>query len=70
MAPQAYYRRWDAYLRGERIGEVLAATQESACLRAIRKFKIRDEDRPELEVRRQTPDRPIGLKPRTWGVQS
>ena len=52
MAPQTYYRQWDVYLRGERLGEVLAATQEAACARAIHKFKIRDEDRKDLEVRR------------------
>jgi hypothetical protein len=40
------------YICGERIGEVLAATQEAACLRAIHKFKIKNEDRRELEVRR------------------
>jgi hypothetical protein len=50
MAPQAYYRRWCVYLRGEPLGEVLAATQEAACLRAIHKFKIKDEDRQELHV--------------------
>ena len=52
MAPPPCYRRWNVYLRGERIGEVLAATQEAACLRAIHKFKIKDEDRAELHVRR------------------
>lgn len=52
MAPQPYYRRWDVYLRGERIGEVLAATHDAACLRAIHKFKIKDADRSALEVRR------------------
>ena len=52
MAPQAYYRRWDVYLRGERLGEVLAATQQAACMRAIHKFRIKDEDRQELQVRR------------------
>jgi hypothetical protein len=52
MAPQNYYRRWAVYLRGERIGEVLAATERAACLRAIHKFKIKPEDRRELEVRR------------------
>ena len=52
MAPPPYYRRWDVYLRGERLGEVLAATQQAACMRAIHKFKIRDEDRRELHVRR------------------
>jgi hypothetical protein len=53
MAPQYYYRRWDVYLRGERIGEVLAATHEAACQRAMYKFKIKDADRRELDVRRQ-----------------
>jgi NhaP-type Na+/H+ and K+/H+ antiporter len=52
MAPQTYHRRWTVYLRGELIGEVLAATQEAACMRAIHKFKIKDEDRSELEVRK------------------
>jgi hypothetical protein len=52
MAPQPYHRRWDVYLRGERIGEVLAATHEAACQRAIYKFRIKLEDRGELEVRR------------------
>jgi hypothetical protein len=52
MAPKPYYWRWSVYLRGERIGEVLAATEQAACLRAIQRFKIRDEDRRELEVRR------------------
>ena len=51
MAPQTYYRSWDVYLRGERIGEVLAATQQAACWRAIHKFRIKPEDRRELEVR-------------------
>jgi hypothetical protein len=52
MAPQNYYRRWTVYLRGERIGEVLAATEQAACLRAIRRYNISDEDRRELSVRR------------------
>jgi hypothetical protein len=52
MAPQAYYRLWCVYLRGERLGEVLAATQQAACLRALHKFKIKDQDRRELEVRK------------------
>ena len=47
-----YYRRWAVYFRGGRIGEVLAATEKAACLRAIQRFKIRDEDRRELQVRR------------------
>jgi hypothetical protein len=57
MAPAPYYRRWEVYLRDERIGEVLAATQRAACLRAIQRFKIKDEDRSELEVRR-APEEP------------
>jgi hypothetical protein len=52
MPSQYYYRRWDVYLRGERIGEVLAATHEAACARAIHKFRIKPEDQRELEVRR------------------
>ena len=52
MAHPTYYRRWDVYLRGSRIGEVLSATQEAACMRAIHKFKIKDEGRQQLEVRR------------------
>jgi hypothetical protein len=51
MAPQHYYRRWAVYLRGELIGEVLAATEQAACLRAIRRFGISREDQRELEVR-------------------
>jgi hypothetical protein len=52
MAPQPYYRRWVVYLRGELLGEVLAATARAACVRAIQRFKISDEDRREFEVRR------------------
>jgi hypothetical protein len=52
MAPQYYYRRWDVFLHGERIGEVLAATHDAACQRAIYKFKIKPEDRHELGVQR------------------
>jgi hypothetical protein len=48
MAPQHYYRRWDVYLRGERLGEVLAATERAACLRAIQRFKISKKDQAEL----------------------
>jgi hypothetical protein len=51
MAPQTYYRRWAVYLRGERLGEVLAATERAACLRAVQRFKIAREDQAELEVR-------------------
>jgi hypothetical protein len=52
MAPQNYYLRWGVYLRGERIGEVLAANLGAACLRAIHKFRIEKKDQSELEVRR------------------
>jgi hypothetical protein len=38
--------------RGERLGEVLAATHEAACQRAIHRFRIKPEERQELEVRR------------------
>ena len=52
MASKPYYRRWAVYLRGGRIGEVLAATELAACLRAIQRFRIKDEDRRKLDVRR------------------
>jgi hypothetical protein len=52
MAPQTYYRRWVVYLRGELLGEALAATERAACVRAIQRFAIKEEDRGELEVRR------------------
>jgi hypothetical protein len=45
-------------LRDERIGEVFAATERAACLRAIQRFKIKDEDRRDLEVRRAKSDSP------------
>jgi hypothetical protein len=47
-----YTRRWAVFLRGERIGEVLAATEKAACARAIQRFKIAREDQSDLEVRR------------------
>ena len=59
MAPASYYRRWEVYLRDERIGEVLAATQRAACVRAIQRFKIKNEDRRDLEVRRVQEDWPL-----------
>ena len=59
MAPASYYRRWEVYLRDERIGEVLAATQRAACVRAIQRFKIKNEDRRDLEVRRVKEDWPL-----------
>jgi hypothetical protein len=49
---KTYFRRWAVYLRGEQIGFVFGATEQSACLRAVQRFKIRVEDRAELEVRR------------------
>jgi hypothetical protein len=52
MAPNPYHRRWTVYLRGERIGMVLAATERAACLRAVQRFKIPREEHTELEVRR------------------
>jgi hypothetical protein len=52
MAPQPYYRRWEVWLRGERLGEVLAAIERAACLRAVHKFEVKDEDRRDLVVRR------------------
>ena len=52
MAPKTYYRLWEVWLRGERIGEVLAATEQAACLRAIQRFRIKREDQGELAVRR------------------
>jgi hypothetical protein len=51
VAPQHYHRRWAIYLRGELIGEVLAATEQAACLRAIHRFGISREAQKELEVR-------------------
>jgi hypothetical protein len=58
MAPASYYRRWEVYLRDERMREVWAATERAACLRAIQRFKIKDEDRRDLEVRRVKGDLP------------
>ena len=51
MTPKPYYRRWSIWLRGELLGEVLAATEQAACLRAIQRFKIGREDQRELQVR-------------------
>ena len=54
---ESYRRRWEVWLRGERIGEVLGATQQAARDRAIRRFKIDQENcqparrRPHLPVR-------------------
>jgi hypothetical protein len=52
MAPQIYYKRWEVWLRGKRIGKVLAAIEKAACLRAIQRFKLNSEDQHELSVRR------------------
>ena len=48
MAPPNYDRRWIVYLRGERIREVLGATERAACVRAIQRFKISRDDQREL----------------------
>ena len=48
-----YYQRWEVRIRGERIGEVLAATSRAACMRAVHRFKItKEEDQRELSVHR------------------
>ncbi len=48
-----YQRRWEVRLHNKRIGEVLALTEQAACLRAIKRFNITDdEDRHSLSVRR------------------
>jgi RNA:NAD 2'-phosphotransferase (TPT1/KptA family) len=52
MAPPYYYRCWEVWLRGERLGEVLAATQEAACLRAIKRFGIKPEDRRDVHIKK------------------
>ena len=49
---KSYRRRWEVWLRGERIGEVLGATEQDACARAIQRFKIDQADRSQVEVRR------------------
>jgi hypothetical protein len=52
VPPPSYYRPWLVYLRGEFIGQVFAATEKAACLRAIQRWRVPPEDRGELEVRR------------------
>jgi hypothetical protein len=48
-----YQRRWEVRLENRRIGEVLAFTEQAACVRAIKRFNItKDEDRRRLSVRR------------------
>jgi hypothetical protein len=56
MASQNYYRSWYVYLRGEKIGEVLAATQtRTAPQRAVRMaWLARVNSQPEV-----TGDAPI-----------
>jgi hypothetical protein len=53
------HRRWEVYVRGNKIGQVYAATQQAACVRAILRFKISREDQAQMEVRRlRDGDRP------------
>ena len=54
VAPKSFYLRWLVYFRGELLGEVLAATEPAARLRAVHRFRIKREDQQELEVRRAT----------------
>jgi hypothetical protein len=49
MPAPSIYRRWIVYVRGERIGEVLAATEQAACLRAVQRFRIAREDQGGAE---------------------
>ena len=37
---------------GRRIGEVLGATQQAVCARAIQRFKVSKENQSQIEVRR------------------
>ena len=52
MPPPSYYRAWHVFLRGQPLGQVFAATEKAACLRAIQRWRVPPEERPELEVRR------------------
>jgi hypothetical protein len=52
MASASSYRRWEVYLRRQRLGQVFAATEKAACLRAIQRWRVPPEERSELEVRR------------------
>ena len=52
MAPKTYYRRWAVYLRGERIGEVLAATERRLACVPSSGSRSEEEDQRELQVRR------------------
>jgi len=46
------HRRWEAFVRSKKVGEVYAATERAACVRAALRFKISREDQEALEVRR------------------
>ena len=46
------HRRWEVYVRGSKIGEVYAATERAARVRAVLRFRISREDQEILEVRR------------------
>ena len=52
LAPKVYHRRWTVWVKGKQLGEVLAATEKAACLRAVQRFCISMEDQGELEVKR------------------
>jgi hypothetical protein len=42
-------RRWEVFVRGEKIGEVYGVTERAACVRAVVRFKISREDQEALE---------------------
>jgi hypothetical protein len=48
-------RRWEVFVRGEKIGEVHGVTERAVCVRAVARFKISREDQEALEVRRLKP---------------
>jgi hypothetical protein len=52
MAAQIYYRRWEVWLGDQMLGVVVARTEQAACRRAIRRFRIGKEQQAELRVRR------------------
>jgi hypothetical protein len=53
MPHASYFRTWLVTLRGQPLGVVYAATEKAACLRAIQRWRVPPDERPELEVRRQ-----------------
>jgi hypothetical protein len=57
MPPQIYYRRWEVWLRGKRIGEVLAATERAACLRAMQ--TVQSQSRGPAGVARAPGEGPV-----------